>query len=164
MTLAFDPMVNELKECCNSRLILSNKKWGLSAKTLGNLYKSLKGSLLDYSFPCLNSFSETSIKRLQVIQNTAIRSILKLIFDTPSNTLHYEALNKLRIFTVPNRLFDLSERYVRAGLGHSAPLVVRLVNEYRAGFESRFLENPTPLCNCYLVISSFFDTSYPCIS
>ncbi|RNA10458.1 hypothetical protein BpHYR1_035489 [Brachionus plicatilis] len=54
----------------------------------------------------------------------------------------------------------LSERYVRVGLSHSVPLVIRLVNEYREGFESRFIEYPTPLCNslcnCYLEISSFF--------
>ncbi|RNA42821.1 hypothetical protein BpHYR1_001448 [Brachionus plicatilis] len=49
-----------------------------------------------------------------------------------------------------NRLFELSERYVRAGLSHSVRLVIRLVNEYREGFESRFIEYPTPLCNCYL--------------
>ncbi|RNA37981.1 hypothetical protein BpHYR1_045785, partial [Brachionus plicatilis] len=57
-------------------LILSNKKWGLNQNTLGNLYKSLVGSILDYSFPCLNSFSENNIKKLQAVQNTAVRSIL----------------------------------------------------------------------------------------
>ncbi|RNA01985.1 hypothetical protein BpHYR1_032675 [Brachionus plicatilis] len=51
---------------------------------------------------------------------------------------------------ISNRLFELSERYVRAGLSHSVPLVIILVNEYREGFESRFIEYPTPLCNCYL--------------
>ncbi|RNA02310.1 RNA-directed DNA polymerase from mobile element jockey-like, partial [Brachionus plicatilis] len=59
--LTFSPMVDELKERCNSRLnlikYLSNKKWGLKPKTLG--------SILDYSFPCLNSFSETNIKKIQ---------------------------------------------------------------------------------------------------
>ncbi|RNA29913.1 hypothetical protein BpHYR1_025307, partial [Brachionus plicatilis] len=53
-------------ERCNSRLnlikILSNKKWGLDLNTLGNLYKSLIGSIPDYSFPCPNSLSETNIK------------------------------------------------------------------------------------------------------
>ncbi|RNA20131.1 hypothetical protein BpHYR1_043440, partial [Brachionus plicatilis] len=54
-----------------------------------------------------------------------------------------------------NRLFELSERYVRVVLSHSILLVVRLVEEYTEGFESRYIEYPTPLCNCYLVISSF---------
>ncbi|RMZ97296.1 hypothetical protein BpHYR1_039878, partial [Brachionus plicatilis] len=80
---------------------------------------------LDYSFPSLNSLSETNIKRLEVIQNSAVRSILKLRYDTLSNILHNEAYNKLKLLTVSNRLFELSERYVRAGLSHSVPLTVR---------------------------------------
>ncbi|RNA23382.1 hypothetical protein BpHYR1_028086, partial [Brachionus plicatilis] len=136
--------------------ILSNKKWGLNQNTLGNLYKSLVGSILNYSFPYLNSFSENNIKKLQAIQNTAVRSILKLKYDIPSNIVHHEAFNKLKLLTVSNRLYELSERYVGTGLSHSIPLVVRLVKEYKEGFESRYIEYPTPLCNCYLTISFFF--------
>ncbi|RNA17073.1 RNA-directed DNA polymerase from mobile element jockey-like, partial [Brachionus plicatilis] len=158
--LNFNTLVDEFKERCNTRLnlnkILSNKKWGLNQKTLGNLYKSLVGSILDFSFPCLNSFSENNIKKLQAIQNAAVRSILRLKYDTPSNIMHQEAFNKLKLLTVSNRLFELSERYVGTGLSHSIPLVVRLVEEYKEGFESRYIEYPTQLCNCYLTISSFF--------
>ncbi|RNA29060.1 hypothetical protein BpHYR1_028943 [Brachionus plicatilis] len=57
---------------------------------------------------------------------------------------------------ISNRLFELSKRYVGTGLSHSIPLVVRLVEEYKEGFESRYKEYPTQLCNCYLTISSFF--------
>ncbi|RNA08153.1 hypothetical protein BpHYR1_047468 [Brachionus plicatilis] len=139
-----------------NRIILSNKKWGLNQNTLGNPYKSLVGSILDYSFPCLNSFSENNIKKLQAIQNTAVRSILMLKYDTRSNIVHHEAFNKLKLLTVSNRLFELSERYVGTGLSHSIPLVERLVKEYKEGFESRYIEYPTPLCNCSLTISFFF--------
>ncbi|RNA09716.1 RNA-directed DNA polymerase from mobile element jockey-like [Brachionus plicatilis] len=69
--LNFNILIDEIKERCNKRLniikILSDKKWGLNQNTLGNLYKSLVGSTLDYSFPCLNSFSENNIKKLQAI-------------------------------------------------------------------------------------------------
>ncbi|RNA26439.1 hypothetical protein BpHYR1_003773 [Brachionus plicatilis] len=41
--------------------------------------------------------------------------------------MHQEAFNKLKLLTVTNRLFELSERYVRSGLSRSVPLVVRLV-------------------------------------
>ncbi|RNA11660.1 hypothetical protein BpHYR1_008320, partial [Brachionus plicatilis] len=92
-------------------------------------------------------------------QNSAVRSILKLRYDTPSNILHNEAYNILKLLTVSNRLFELSERYVRAGLSHSVPFTDRLVEEYNRGFESRYIEYPTPLCNCYLTISSFFPES-----
>ncbi|RNA09898.1 RNA-directed DNA polymerase from mobile element jockey-like [Brachionus plicatilis] len=153
-------MVDEIKQRCSSRLnlikILSNKKWGLNYNTLGNLHKSLIGSIIDYSFPCLNSFSNTNIKKIQVLQNSTVRFILKLKYDVPSNIMHHEALNKLKLLTVSNRLFELDERYVAGGLRHSVPLVVKLVDEYKEGFESRYVEYPIPLCNCYLTISSFF--------
>ncbi|RNA16638.1 hypothetical protein BpHYR1_007234 [Brachionus plicatilis] len=126
------------------------------SETKIDLDQQFVGSILDYSFPCLNSFSENNIKKLQAIQNTAVRSILKLKYDTPSNILHHEAFNKLKLLTVSNRLFELSERYVGTGLSHSIPLVERLVKEYKEGFESRHIEYPTPLCNCYLTISSYF--------
>ncbi|RNA38584.1 hypothetical protein BpHYR1_048428 [Brachionus plicatilis] len=118
--------------------------------------KFLVGLYLDYSFPCLNSFSEKIIKKLQAIQNTTVRSIIKLKYDTPSHIVHHKAFNKLKLLTVSNRLFELSERYVGTGLSHSIPLVLRLVKEYKEGFESRYIEYPTPLCNCYLTISFFF--------
>ncbi|RMZ95939.1 hypothetical protein BpHYR1_004400 [Brachionus plicatilis] len=60
------------------------------------------------------------------------------------------------LFSISNRLFELSERYVGTGLSHSIPLVERLVKEYKEVFESRHIEYPTPLCNCYLTISSYF--------
>ncbi|RNA06894.1 hypothetical protein BpHYR1_025226 [Brachionus plicatilis] len=149
-------MVDEFKESCYSRLniikYLSNRKWGLKPSTLCNLYKSLIGSI-DYSFPCLSSFPETNMK-IQVIQNSAVGSILNLNQDT-SNIMDQEAINKLKQ-RVSNRLFKLSERYVRAGLSHFVPLVVRLVEEYREDFESRYIEYPTPLSKCYLTFSSFF--------
>ncbi|RNA30601.1 hypothetical protein BpHYR1_027613 [Brachionus plicatilis] len=71
-----------------------------------------------------------------------IGSILR--YDTPSNRLHHEAYNKLKLLTVSNRLFELSERYVRAGLSHSI-ITVRLVEEYNKDLESRYIEYPTPL-------------------
>ncbi|RNA31706.1 hypothetical protein BpHYR1_004639 [Brachionus plicatilis] len=77
-------------------------------------------------------------------------------FKIPSNIVHHEAFNKLKLLTVSNRLFELSERNVGTGLSHSIPLVVRLVKEYKEGFESKYIEYPTPLCNCYLTISSYF--------
>ncbi|RNA37873.1 hypothetical protein BpHYR1_007211 [Brachionus plicatilis] len=62
-----------------------------------------------------------------------------------------KAKNIRDLLTASNRLFELSERYFRAGLSHSVPLVVGLVEEYRESFESRYIKYPTPLCNCYLI-------------
>ncbi|RNA15127.1 hypothetical protein BpHYR1_044852 [Brachionus plicatilis] len=50
------------------------------------------------------------------IKFDTVRSILKLKYDTPSNILHHEACNKLKLLSISNRLCELSERYIRAGL------------------------------------------------
>ncbi|RNA29921.1 hypothetical protein BpHYR1_008448 [Brachionus plicatilis] len=47
--------------------------------------------------------------------------------------MHHEAFNKLKLLTVSNRLFELSETYFKTGLSHFIPLAVRLLNEYKAG-------------------------------
>ncbi|RNA02038.1 hypothetical protein BpHYR1_019149 [Brachionus plicatilis] len=69
---------------------------------------------------------------------------------------HHEALNKLKLLTASNRLFELSERYIAGGLRHFVPLVVKPVGEYKAGFESIYVKYSTPLYSCFLTISSFF--------
>ncbi|RNA34936.1 hypothetical protein BpHYR1_032372 [Brachionus plicatilis] len=79
----------------------------------------------------------------------AVGSILKLNYDTSSNIFHQQVYNQLKLLAVSNRLWELCERY-------SIPLVARLVQEYKADIESRFVQYPTPLCNCYLTISFFF--------
>ncbi|RNA25341.1 hypothetical protein BpHYR1_049714 [Brachionus plicatilis] len=60
--------------------------------------------------------------------------------------MHQDAFNKLKLKIVLNRFFELSERYVKVGLSHSVPMVIRLVEEYRC----RYIEYLTPLCNCCL--------------
>ncbi|RNA36063.1 hypothetical protein BpHYR1_052713 [Brachionus plicatilis] len=94
---------------------------------------------------CTNLYKRipSSAKTLQ-FSNTAVRSILKLNYDTPSNIGHHEAFNKLKLLTVSNRLFELNEGYVGTGLSDSIPLVVRL-KEYKEGFESKYIEYQTPL-------------------
>ncbi|RNA28507.1 hypothetical protein BpHYR1_003264, partial [Brachionus plicatilis] len=62
-----------------------------------DIVEALIGSILDYNFPCLNSFSESGFQKLQVIQNTDVRCILKLPLRTSSESLFYEAENKLNI-------------------------------------------------------------------
>lgn len=138
--------------------ILSSKNWKLNHNTLASLYKALIGSILDYNFPCLNSFSESGLQKLQVIQNTAVRCILKLPLRTSSESLFYEAENKLNISKIDHRLSNLLENYLRNALDYSVPLTKRLVSEYQRGFDSRFITNPTPLCSCYLIIQKFSDS------
>ncbi|RNA07133.1 hypothetical protein BpHYR1_053296 [Brachionus plicatilis] len=43
---------------------------------------------------------------LMMCKNSAVRYILKLKCDTPSNILYHEAFDKLKLLTVSNRLFS----------------------------------------------------------
>ncbi|RNA29836.1 hypothetical protein BpHYR1_051398 [Brachionus plicatilis] len=86
----------------------------------------------------------------QYFTKLPVRFILKPKYDTPSNIIHQETFNKPNLLTVSNRIFKLSERYVWEELSHSFPLVINLVEEYREGFESRYIEYTNSLCNFYL--------------
>ncbi|RNA27963.1 RNA-directed DNA polymerase from mobile element jockey-like [Brachionus plicatilis] len=123
--------------------ILSSKNWKLNHNTLASLYKALIGSILDYNFPCLNSFSESGLQKLQVIQNTAVRCILKLPLRTSSESLFYEAENKLNISKIDHRLSNLLENYLRNALDYSVPLTIRLVSDYLIIIFERMLEQKT---------------------
>jgi len=110
-----------------------------------NLYKSLIGSLIDYSFPCVNNLSNISIDKIQAIQNKALRFILR-DFDTPNSRIVRYREEK-GLMNVPNRLSELNEKYVKDALECSNPLIVRLVDEYGRGFSSRLEARSTPLSN-----------------
>ncbi|RMZ99336.1 hypothetical protein BpHYR1_015390 [Brachionus plicatilis] len=103
-----------------------------------------------------NYYHRLEISKILFPKTLTVRFILKLKYDTSSNIVHHETFNKLKLLTVSNRLYELSERYEAGGLRHSVPLVVKLVDEYKAAFESRYVEYPTSFCNYYLTISAFF--------
>ena len=94
--------------------ILSNKSWRLARLRLSTLYKTLIRSVL--TFLSLKLLSNESIRRLQVVQNMAIRRFLKIKLETPLETLDHLALKKLKIHRIGNRLFDLNESYIKGGL------------------------------------------------
>ncbi|RMZ97125.1 hypothetical protein BpHYR1_047201, partial [Brachionus plicatilis] len=99
-----------------------------------------------YYFPILNTLSENLVRKLQVIQNYAIRSILKLKFDIPSEILHHEGWSQLSQNKIDHRLDELTERYVRNALENSSSLDNTMslggknahrVNQYRIFFSSK---------------------------
>ncbi|RNA33528.1 hypothetical protein BpHYR1_050316 [Brachionus plicatilis] len=109
-----------------------------------------------------NGFSNGKLKFLLKSHKKTVKINLDLkIYDS---NLNEEDKVKLLGITVDSKLTfspmvnDLKERWskiktlvrnqVRAGLSNFVPLVVRLVEEYREGLESRYIEYKTPLCNC----------------
>jgi len=59
----------------NKIKILSHRRWKLSKETLTPLYRSLIGSIIEYSFLTVSEISISTLNFLQAIQNQAIRLI-----------------------------------------------------------------------------------------
>jgi hypothetical protein len=147
--LNFSANVEEIKSKCVNRLnvikILSNRKWNLKKQTLVNLYKSLIGSVLDYSFPTINNITPDILNKMQAVQNRAVRVIFKKYTDSNEEVENFS--EKIGLMSVANRLSELNEKYVVACLDSENPLITRLIKEYGNGFQSRTESRSTPLSN-----------------
>ena len=128
-SLCFKTNSEEIKKKCLSRLniikILSHKSWKLTTETLTNLYKSLVGSILDYSFFTITEISISNLNFLQSIQNQAIKLIHKLKPDTSTLTLREIS----KIPPINDRFNNLFERYIKKALAYNV-FIVELINEY----------------------------------
>ncbi len=85
------------------------------------------------------------MSKIQTIQNKALKYISKTYDNSVSRI---ESLrDKIKLLSVPNRLSDMNERYVRNALENGNPLIAGLVEEYKTGFRSRIEAGSTPLSN-----------------
>jgi hypothetical protein len=112
-SLSFESQVKKLREKCINRLslikLLSKK---LNLKTLCKLYKSLIGSIIDYSGFIIHSLSESNLKKIQAIQNKAYGLIFKKPFDASTDTL----CTVSDLPTVCERAKELNERILNKAL------------------------------------------------
>ena len=129
--------------------ILSHKRWKLSKETLTSLYRSLIGSIIEYSFFTISEISISTLNFLQAIQNQAIKLIYNLDYKTSSHTL-----NKIsNIKPINERLNQLFERYINS-TSNTNPLIKQLINEYNDSFNSIIKNNhsSTPLTYIFNLI------------
>ena len=149
--LNFKDHISEIRSKCFDRMkiikILSHKSWRLTPNVLGRIYKTLIGSVIDYSFflNILETDNNTEFKRIQVIQNKAIRTIYKLPYDCPNNVIaEYE--QKIKINRLATRYAELANRYICNCIIYENPLIIILIREYLRGFTAREITIKTPLC------------------
>jgi hypothetical protein len=116
--------------------ILSDKTWSLNDKILFNIYKSLIGSVFDYSFFCFPCLCKARTEKIQVVQYTAIRSILKLPYDTSTEILKSRS-KSFRIIPIKEKSYELSNKYIVRTKETSYALVVQLINGFQKGFSIR---------------------------
>ena len=140
--MSFENNTKVLKAKCAQRLniikILSHKSWKLNKKTLVSLYKSLIGSLIDYSaFACVR-YAKDLNKTIQAIQNMAVRSIYKIRREAHTPTEELCRISGLEL--VITRMSDLNSRFFKNAKKTKNPLIQKLVEEYR----EKFLNKPIP--------------------
>ena len=128
--LTFNAHIDENAKKGRQRLgllkLLSGSKWGCKPKTLMRLYKSYIRPVLEYGAPVILGASETYIKKLQIIQNKAIRIAYKL--DPLSHT---EDIHKIaKIDLIEDRFQILTYKFIDSLKEHSD--LFKLQNELRA--------------------------------
>ena len=137
--LCFNSHVDFIKKKCTSRLnlirIISHRTWSINKKTLINVYRALIGSVLDYSFFIWPNLANSSRNQLQIIQNKAIRSILKLPFDKNKNQhTSIEKLNSLSgLGPLDTRMTDLKIKYINQAQTNRNPLICKLIAHFNRG-------------------------------
>ena len=93
--LTFSTHINTIaekaKKTTNILKSLTTTKWGQSIETISQTYKTITRPILEYANPAWSTItSNTSITKLQTIQNTALRIATGCVADTNSNHLHQE--------------------------------------------------------------------------
>ena len=112
--LTFKNQIDYLKITSMQRLnilkIISYKTWQLSTKTLVQVYNVLIRSVIEYSAILLPLISATNLNTLQIIQNSALRTILHKPIMTRTTIKELHATGS--VMMIEDRLNLLRERYI----------------------------------------------------
>jgi hypothetical protein len=146
--LNFKGQLETIESKCSERLnitkLLSNRSWHLDQKTQLTIFNTLVRSTFEYSAILTPRLSEV-IKRLQIIQNIALRSILHSKFNrktnknTKTSSLH-ERTNQPYIKT---RLAELGARYIVKSLENSNPIITECAKDFMILANTNKLFTPT---------------------
>ena len=135
--LTFKNQIFYLKSSCNERIniikTLTHKSWNLDTKTLLQLYKALIRSLLDYSLFIYPLITNKNKRKLQFIQDNALRLIYKKKWDFDSKILHEWA----NMEDLNTRSKNLIKNYFDQAKTNLNPLINDLLNEFEL-YENNF--------------------------
>ena len=91
----FVPHLCYFRQKCRKALnllrVVAHAKWGSDETTLLHLYRSLIRSKLDYGTIIYGSPTKSYLRRLDPIQNQALRLCLGAFRTSPATSLHVEA-------------------------------------------------------------------------
>ena len=111
--------IEYLRNTCMKRLNIMKriayKDWGSNLESLLIFYKAYVRSKLDYGCILYNSASPSILKKLDVIQSTALRIATGALVSSPINSLHIETnilpleyWRKLRMFSYYSKIHNSS--------------------------------------------------------
>ena len=137
----------------NIMKIFSHSKWRMNHHTLKSIYKSLVDSLFGYSSFIIANISESSLSSLQRLQNSAIRCIYKLPFNS-LNHLLYPISN---ILPIKERFKQLGCRHLTKAMNRNN-FIIQLVREYPGSISaiSAKYKESTPLCILLPIVALAF--------
>ncbi len=122
--------------------VLSNRSWGISTKTLMQIYNSLIRSLMEYSSIIYPLFSISNLELLERIQFKC----LKIINRKSKYASNIEVKNLDGFVSIEDRFDELNLRYIRNSLSNNNELIIDLLSEFKRYSSSRILNKQTLFC------------------
>ena len=144
--LNFNEHFKELTNRCEERIklvkVLSNPSWALNTKTLLSIYKLLVRSLIEYSSILFDVTKKSNTKKLQIVQNDALRIILKLKKEDGNQRLYDES----KIESIEQRMNKLNTRYLCKAINYENEMIKNLISEYEEFYLWNNIKRDTVLC------------------
>jgi hypothetical protein len=143
-SLTFKHQIKNLQDTCLNRLnflkVVSKRSFGLTIKTLNQLYISLIRSILEYFAIISPIVSTSNFDKLNIIQNKAIKIInRKSIFSSLSDI-------DTGIISLTERFNKLNVKYFENALLNNNELIRELWSDYNFYTTNRAISRPTILC------------------
>jgi hypothetical protein len=154
--LSFNQHFDDVRIKCLKRLnivkIFSHRSWKLNNRTLISIYRSLIESIIDYAFFAVSCISNTTLSRIQTLQNRAVRIIFHLPFDSPTAQLYSHS----KLLSIKSRMLQLNARYSLKSIIFNNALTLLTLNNYIINFnkfKKHLYESPFGFIITILLIS-----------
>ena len=141
--LTWEPQFRKMVAKAYSRLnllraISAASKTGPSPNVIRDLYKKTILSIFEYSAICIANATETHMRKIQIIQNQAIRVMLQTPAYVSIDDLHDCA----GLLTVKHHLIGCAKKRI-SSMEKSSPLIKDVIEEHKS--VSHIRENPSTL-------------------
>lgn len=93
--------VDHLKVSCGKLIglikTLAHQSWGANTNSLLSIYKSFIRSRIEYGLIAYGTCCKTAFKKVEIIENTALRTVFEAFGTTPVDSLYLTLMHQLFI-------------------------------------------------------------------